>query len=664
MGNKRFNKLLNPNTKIYLWIIVIFVGIIAIYNKIFGGLGVLLLVYLVYHNLKTEHHRNEVWTNYIEKLSSNIDTATKHAVLNLPIPLVIVEFDGSINWYNSRFSEILDTKGILEENIEELIPGFKIENILKDKKEMAIEVTIKDRHYKVLCNIVRLAEHNEDRHIIMLYWLDITNYYNLKIKYYEEKPNIALVQVDNYDDVLQNTDEANRPLIIAEIQRRINLWATRMNAFIRQYQKDKYIIVFENQYLEKLEAKKFAILDEIREIQIGNNEIPVTLSIGVGVYGKTPAQLEEYARAALDLALGRGGDQVVVKKIDALNFYGGKTKAVEKRNKVKARVIAHALRQLIDQSEEVIIMGHKLPDMDSFGAALGVYRAVKYREKDAFIVLNSSNEAISNLYGRLKEHSDLKFITSDEFLNRINKNTLVVVVDTHRPSFTQCPEALEKADRVVLIDHHRRGTEFIENAVLTYLEPYASSTSELVTEVLQYIGDKINIEKIEAEALMAGIAVDTKNFTFKTGVRTFEAASWLRRMGADTTNVRQLFQDDLETFTARAEVVTNAKIFRENVAVSICPENTHNISLVAAQAADQLLDIKGINASFVLGTRDDEIFISGRSMGDINVQMILEKLGGGGHMTVAGAQIVGKTMEEASVLLEKAIEEYYEEGEE
>ncbi len=664
MGNKAFSKLLNPDTKIYLWIIAIFVGVIAVYNQVAGGLGILILVYLVYHNWKAEYRRNEILTHYIEQLSSDIDTATKHAVLNLPIPLVMVEFDGNINWYNSKFSDMLEVKGILEKNIEELIPGFKLENILKNKKEMAIEVTIKDRHYKVLCNIVKLADQSDDRYIIMLYWLDITNYYNLKIKYYEEKPNIALVQVDNYDDVLQNADEANRPLIIAEIQRKINIWATRMNATIKMYQKDKYIIVFENKHLEKLETKKFAILDEIREIQIGNNDIPVTLSIGVGVYGKTPSQLEEYAKAALDLALGRGGDQVVVKKIDALNFYGGKTKAVEKRNKVKARVIAHALRQLIDQSDQVIIMGHKLPDMDSFGAALGVYRAVKYREKEPFIVLNSSNEAISNLYSRIKEHGDLNFITNEDFLARINKNTLVVVVDTHRPSFTQCPEALEKADRVVLIDHHRRGTEFIENAVLTYLEPYASSTSELVTEILQYIGDKINIEKIEAEALMAGIAVDTKNFTFKTGVRTFEAASWLRRMGADTTNVRQLFQDDLETFTAKAEVVTNARIFRESVAVSVCPSNTHNVSLVAAQAADQLLDIKGISASFVLGIRNDEIFISGRSMGDINVQMILEKLNGGGHMTVAGAQVTGKTIEEVTQLLEKAIEEYFEEGEE
>lgn len=665
MGNKRFLwKLLIPDTKIYLWIITLFVGIIASYNLIIGGFGIILLVYLVYYNWKTQHDRKESWTRYIEGLSYDIDSAAKHAILNLPIPLVMIEFDGSISWYNSKFTEMLEAKEILEMNIEELMPGFKVDNILNDKKDMIIEVTINDRHYKGLYNIVKIAEDSDERYIIMLYWIDITSYKSLKAKYDDEKMIVALIQVDNYEDVLQSTEEKNRPLIIAEIERKINLWASRINALLKPYQKDKYIAFFENQYLERLQAKRFAILDEIREIQVGN-EIPATLSIGIGVNGKNPAKIEEYARTAMDLALGRGGDQAIVKNIDALSFYGGKTKAVEKRNKVKARVIAHALRQLIDQSREVVIMGHKVPDMDSFGAALGVYRASKYRGKEAYIVLNGSNEAIKNLHSRVNDHGNYNLVTNEEVLSILGEDTLVVVLDTHRPSFTQCPEVLDRADKIVLIDHHRRGTEFIDNAVLTYLEPYASSTCELVTEILQYIGDKINIEKVEAEGLMAGIAVDTKNFTFKTGVRTFEAASWLRRSGADTTNVRQLFQDDLETFIAKAEVVKNARILRKNIALSICPKNTHNESLVAAQAADELLDIRGITASFVLGIREeDEIFISGRSLGDINVQVILEKLGGGGHLTVAGTQFKGNTVEKAIEMLEQAIEEYFEEGDE
>lgn len=665
MKNNRFTKLLIPDTKIHLGIMTLFVMIIAYYNRMVGLIGILVLVYFIYYNWQAQHNRKEMWTKYIENLSSDIDSVTRHVVLELPISLAIVEFDGSVSWYNSEFSQMLNTEDLLEKNIENLIPNLKLDTILKDNNEdVIVEVAINDRHYKVLHNIVKTRTDSEERYIIMLYWIDITNFHQLKVKYNEEKSVVMIVEVDNYDDVLKNTEEANRPLVIAEIDRRISLWATKMNAAIQKYQKDKYIVFLENQYLESLETNKFTILDEIREIQVGN-QIPITLSIGVGVNGKNPAQLGEYARAAMDLALGRGGDQAVVKKIRDLNFYGGKTKAVEKRNKVKARVIAHALRQLIDQSKDVVIMGHKFPDMDSLGAALGVYRAAKNRGKDAYIVLNGVNESIRNLFDRIKVYEEYKFITSEEFLSKMSKDTLVVVVDTHRPNFTQCPQALNRAERIVLIDHHRRGAEFIENAVLTYLEPYASSACELVSEILQYMYDKINIEKIEAEALLAGITVDTKNFSFKTGVRTFEAASWLRRAGADTTNVRQLFQDDLKTFIAIADVVKNAREIGNNVALSICKGDTQNISLVAAQGADELLNIRGITASFVLGIREEEeIIISGRSLGDINVQVILEKLGGGGHLTVAGAQIKSKTVEEAISMLEKAIDEYFEEGEE
>ncbi len=661
MKNKKLMNLFISDTKVLLWVIALCVVILTVYNKLLGSLGVLLLIYLIYRNWKIQYNRKELWTRYIESLSSDIDFTTRHAIFNLPIPLAVIEFDGSIGWYNSKFSDMLDVNDILERNIEDLIPGFKVNNILGQEKDMFIEVTIKDKHYRVLYNILEVTQ-NYPRYIIMLYWLDISSYQILKTKYNEEKPVIALVQVDNYDDVLASTEEANRPLIIAEIDRRIKLWASRMSACIKKYQNDKYIIFFENQHLERLEVKKFTILDEFKEIAVGN-EIPVTLSIGVGANGKNPAQSEEYANAALDLALGRGGDQAIVKKIRNLEFYGGKNKAVEKRNKVKARVIAHALRQLIDQSQNLVIMGHKIPDMDSFGAALGVYRAAINRGKDAAIIINGLNEEIKNIFDRVNNAGDYNFISNEEASNKISKDTLLVVVDTHRPSFTQFPAALEIADKIVIIDHHRRGAEFIENAVLVYLEPYASSTCELVSEILKYMEEKIHIEKVEAEALLAGIAVDTKNFSFKTGVRTFEAASWLRRVGADTTHVRQLFQDDMETFLARANVIKNAKNIGRNIVFSICPPETHNAALVTAQAADQLLNIRGITASFVLGMRENnEVFISGRSLGDINVQMILEKLGGGGHLTVAGTQLKDVSMEEAIQMLEEAIDEYFEEG--
>ncbi len=661
MKNKKFVNLFVSDTKVHLWVIALCVGVILIYNKPFGATGIALLIYLIYRNWKIQHDQKELWSTYIERLSSDIDFTTRHAIFYLPIPLAVIEFDGKISWYNSKFSEMIEDNDILERNIEDLIPGFKVDYILGEEKERFIETTIKEKHYKILYNILEVKKRSS-RYIIMLYWIDITSYEILKAKYNDEKPVIALIQVDNYDDVLASTEEANRPLVIAEIDRRIKLWAARMNACMKKYQNDKYIVFFENQYLDRLETKKFAILDEFKEISVGN-EIPITLSIGVGVNGKTPIQLEEYASAALDLALGRGGDQAIVKRIQKLGFYGGKNKAVEKRNKVKARVIAHALRQLIDQSHNVVIMGHKVPDMDSFGAALGVYRAAKNRGKNAAIILNSLNEEIKNIYNRVKDLGDYHFINNEEARSIIKSDTLLVVVDTHRPSFTQFPEALDIAEKIVLIDHHRRGAEFIDDAVLVYLEPYASSTCELVSEVLQYMEEKIHIEKAEAEALLAGIAVDTKNFSFKTGVRTFEAASWLRRAGADTTHVRQLFQDDMESFVARAEVVKNAQYIGKNIVLSICPRGTQNAALVAAQAADQLLDIRGITASFVLGMREEEeVFISARSLGDINVQLILEKLGGGGHLTVAGAQLKGVTMEKAVEQLKNAIHEYFEEG--
>ncbi|MCG8541506.1 MAG: DHH family phosphoesterase [Clostridia bacterium] len=663
MNNKRFLKILVSDTKIYLWIIFALVIIILNYNLYVGVIGIALLAYLIYHSWKSNYIRREKWKKYIENLSSEMDSVSRYSLLNLPLPLTIIEFDGSILWYNSKFIDMMEEKDILDKNIEDIIPTLEVNRLLEEKNEEMANVRIKDKVFRVRQNVVKLDNEQEQRYIIMLYWIENTNFYNLKTKYNNEKPNVLFVQVDNYDDVLKNTDEEYRPLVTAEIDRHISLWVSRMNGLIKKYQKDKYVVVFENRYLDNLEAKKFTILDDIRKIDLGN-KIPATLSIGVGVNGKNLNRLEEFASSALELALGRGGDQAVVRKIDAFEFYGGKTKAVEKRNKVKARIIAHALRQLIDQSNKVIIMGHKNPDMDSFGAAIGVHRAATDRNKEAYIVIDKINASIENVYNKFKDNEEYKFIGCDEALEILEKKDLIVVVDTHRPSFTECPPLIDKSDRIVLIDHHRRGTEFIENTVLTYLEPYASSACELVAEILQYMNDKVNLDKIEAEAMLGGITVDTKNFSFKTGVRTFEAASLLRRAGADTTEVRQLFQDDITTFIAKANVVRNAEIVRDGIAISVCGDNIKDSQLVVAQGADALLNIRGINTSFVIGFKEDEVvFISGRSLGDINVQRILEKLGGGGHLTVAGAQLKDVTIYEAKDMLIHAIEEYLEEGE-
>ncbi|HZK57117.1 MAG TPA: DHH family phosphoesterase [Clostridia bacterium] len=662
----KFFRMLVPDTRIYLIIIFIFILIIFFYNRIIGIVGIFLLAYLIYYNLKVSNIRRAEWTRYIEGLSSDIDSATKYAVLNLPIPLTIIEFDGTITWYNPKFLDIVDCNDLLERNIRDVVHNLDLKDILQNENELSEIIEINNRHFKVIYNIVKLPREHASNYIIMIYWIEVTKYEELNKKYKDEQMVVGVVQVDNYDDVMQDTEEAKRPLVAAEIEHRINLWSGEINGLIRRYAKDKFIVIFSHKHLEKLESGKFDILDEIREISQGNN-MPITLSVGIGVYGDTPLQTWKFADGAKDLALGRGGDQVVLKKGDKISFYGGKAKAVEKRTKVKARVISHALRQLIDESANVMIMGHKMADLDALGAALGIYRAAKNRDREAYIVLNETNPAIEGLVNRIFQVEEYKnvFIHCEDAKFKTENRSLLVVVDTYRPSFTECPELLKLADKIVVIDHHRRGTEFIENTVLVYHEIYASSTCELVTEILNYMDDKINITQMEAEALLAGISMDTKNFTFKTGVRTFEAASLLRRAGADMTSVKQLFENDLDAIIAKAEIVKRAEIIYETIVISELRDISKHSQLIAAQAADELLNIKGITASFVLGRKSDTIvFISGRSMGDINVQIILEKLGGGGHMTVAGAQMEDITLEEARVKLEETIEEYFEEGEE
>ncbi len=660
MGNAKFLKLFKPDAKIYLGIIGVLVLILMFYNPYIGAVGVLVLIYLNVYAWRSSRQRNKRWQKYIEELSSDIDSAARYAILNLPIPLTLVDFDGRITWYNSKFSEIIDERELIGSELEGVVPSLDLDEILN--KNETPDVKVGERFYKVYANVVKTDEKDASRVIVMLYWIDATPFRVLKDQYEDERPVVALIQVDNYDDVMSETKEDKRPFLTSEIDQKVNLWASRMNALIKKYQTDKYLVLFEERYLENLEAKRFSILDDIREIEVGN-KFPMTLSIGVGVNGRNLNQAEEYAFSALELALGRGGDQAVVRKKGNFEFYGGKAKAVEKRNRVKARIIAHGLRPLIDEASNVIIMGHKYPDMDCYGSAIGIYRAVINRGKDAHIVLTGVNEAIKSVHKMFSDNPVYHFVTGEQALNLVQKDTLLVIVDTHRPSYTECPELLEKISRVVLIDHHRRGTEFVENTALKYHEPYASSTCELVTEILQYMDNKVTVEKIEAEALMAGIAVDTKNFTFKTGVRTFEAASLLRRFGADTTVVRQLFQDDLETFIAKATIVGSAKLYEHGIAISYCLEDIPNAQLIAAQAADELLDIRGISTSFVISVNKDQlIFISGRSLGDVNVQIILEKIGGGGHMTVAGAQLSGCTLEDATDQLLKAIKDYFEEG--
>ncbi len=664
MDSKRFTGIFVPRASLYLWIILVLVIVITFMDPRIAVPGYILLAFLTYYNVRSAYRRRTEITRYIENLTFNIDTATKDTLLNFPMPLVVTDLDGTIIWYNSSFRKIFDGEDLLEKTISNFVEDLHPDNLVGENVNLTRQVSLNGMHYKVLCNFAKIEKKAEsESFILILYFIDVTELVDLKKKYLDEKIVTGLVVIDNYDELMQSMEDALRPQMLAEIEKKIIQWMGFTYGIIKKFERDKYLYLFEHKYLKELEEKKFEILDSIKEINLGN-KIPVTLSLGFGLNGKTIVDSFYSAGAAIDIALGRGGDQVVIKNGDNFSFFGGRTRELEKRTKVKARVIAYALRELIDQSPAVYIMGHENADVDSLGASLGLYRVVKSREKDAYIVLDHLNPTIDNLVSKIQKSPDHEniFVSKSEALDRVGRKDLLMVLDTHRPSFTEVPELLQKTGRVVVIDHHRKGADFIQDTLLTYQETYASSTCELVTEILQYIDEKFKLKPLEAEALFAGIVVDTKNFTFKTGVRTFEAASYLRRQGVDTVAVKQLFQNDLVTYTNISNVVRDAEMIGNEIAISVCPVNVRNAQLIAAKAADELLNLSGIVAAFVLCYAGNEVWISGRSLGEINVQMILEKLGGGGHLSVAGAQLPGISVEDAREKLKYAIMEYVKES--
>lgn len=668
MDSKKFLGLLIPRVNFYLWINLFLVAVIAILDWRVAIPGFVLLAFLFYYNLRASYKSKAEISNFIENLNFNIDTATRDTLLNFPMPLVITELDGSIVWYNSSFKAISEKEFSFEGAVKSVVNDLKKNELAPDNlKSFSIgyskQLEFEGRSYNVLCNLVRQDQKPEGQgYILILYFIDVTELAELKKAYYDEKIMTGIFVIDNYDDLMQSMPDSNRPQMLAEIDRKVVQWMSFTNGVLKKYERDKYLFLFEQKHLKEFEEKKFDILDTVKEINTGN-KLPVTLSLGFGLNGSSPAENFRFAAAAIDLALGRGGDQVVIKNGENFSFFGGKTRELEKRTKVKARVIAFALRELIDQSKNVLIMGHENADIDSMGASLGIYRIVRSRGKDAYIVLSKVNPTIENLIGKIQKSEEYEnlFVSRNTAMEMVDGKTLLIIVDTHRRSFTEIPELLASTGQIVVIDHHRRGADYIQETVLTYQETYASSTSELVTEVLQYIDDKLKLTQIEAEALYAGIVVDTKNFTFKTGVRTFEAASYLRRQGVDTVAVKQLFQNDLETYTNISSVVKKAEMISNEIAISVCPPGMKNAQLIAAKAADELLNLSGIVAAFVLCSVGNEIWISGRSLGEINVQMILEKLGGGGHLTVAGAQLPGISPNDAKDKLKYAIMEYIEE---
>lgn len=665
MDSKKFFGLLIPRDGFYLWVILLLVGVIALLDWRVAIPGLVLFVFLIYYNISTRYKRKIEISSFIENLNFNIDAATKDTLLQFPMPLAFAETDGSLIWYNTPFKEISDVDDSIYDTIKSICAEVRDCTNVPGREQNGVAGTVRQikigsMHYNVLCNLSRRDTKKDSNNCVMIfYFIDITELVELKKQYADEKLISAIIVIDNYDDLMKSMEDTNRPQMLAEIDKRVVQWASVTNGIVRKYERDKYIFLFEQRYLKELEEKKFEILDTVKEINIGN-KIPVTLSLGFGINGSNPAENFQYSAAAIDLALGRGGDQVVIKNGESFSFFGGKTREIEKRTKVKARVIAFALRELIDQASSVLIMGHENADIDSLGASMGLYRVVRSRDKNAYIVLDKVNPTIEKLMPKIlysDEYEEL-FIDKGQAIEMIDDKTLLIIVDTHRKSFTEVPELIEKIEQVVVIDHHRRGADYIQDTVLTYQETYASSASELVTELLQYIDENLKLNQIEAEALYAGIVVDTKNFTFKTGVRTFEAASYLKRQGVDTVSVKQLFQNDLETYLNISSVVSNAELVNGDIAISMCPAGMKNAQLIAAKAADELLNLSGIAAAFVLSSSGSEVWISGRSLGEVNVQVILEKLGGGGHLSVAGAQLTEISPDDAIDELKYAIMEY------
>ena len=550
------------------------------------------------------------------------------------VPMCIINSIGKVTRANKKIADVFKYDGIIDGDIFALT-GIKLPEIVIAAKEgTALYLKRNDKAFRILCGFIGEGENAS----VMMSFIDITSFENLKDLYNEEKPCIALINVDNLEELTPSGKEENELEISTEIDKLIRNWSAGMGAAVSRYKDHMYEMLLTQKNYKQLVVKKFSRLDDVRAVET-NMDFPVTLSIGIGIGGKTIAESEDYAQDALNLALGRGGDQVVVRNVKNFEYYGGKSQSVEKGYKGKSRIIAHALKLLMTQSNRIFIMGHSNPDMDSFGAALGIYRVAKSIGKEAYIILNSYNNTLEDIVQDAKSLEQYEFLTSEKALALADGSSLGVVVDTHRPILVESLELLEKINRTVVIDHHRRTEGDLPNVLLSYMESYASSASELVSEIVQYACEKKALTKLEADALLAGIMVDTNRFAVKAGVRTFEAASWLRRAGADLENVRRYFQADVESFRLRAMCIANAQFFDNGVAMAVCPGENPDAQIVNSQVADELLTIKGIKASFVAGRNmKGQTVVSARSLGDMNVQLIMEEFGGGGHFNTAGAQ--------------------------
>ncbi len=636
-------------------------------------MSVFILIYLAIASGLYFYNRSLILADLIQ-FSAQYKGIENTLLKELAVPYAITLEDGRILWANDAFSALAEgqrKEKYLNRLIPELYPGMYPKD---DMEHVEMEVSYRDRDYQVELRRVslqgfsqkeeRLQIPEEEEFFVAVSMKDVTEL-NAYIWENENQRMIAgLIYIDNYDEVMESVEEVRQSLLVALIDRKINKYIGDVDGIVKKMEKDKYFIVLRKASYREIAEDKFSILEEVKQVNIGNAR-SATLSIGLGLNTATYALSYQYARVAIDLALARGGDQAVIKDCNGISYFGGKKEQTAKNTRVKARVKAEALREFIVTKDQVIVMGHKIADPDSFGACMGIYRAAVSLEKKAHIVINTVTESVQPLYDEIAEspaYEDDIFLTSDQALDYVTDNTMVIVVDTNKPQMTECPELLRRSRMIAVLDHHRQGSNIIENAVLSYVEPYSSSTCEMVAEVLQYIADDIRIPAVEAECLYAGIMIDTRNFMNRTGVRTFEAAAFLRRCGADITRVRKMFRDDMKSYRAKAEAMRMAEVYRKEYAIAQCPGDIESPTVLAAQAANELLDISGIKASFVLTEYEGKIYLSARSIDEVNVQIIAEKLGGGGHINSAGAQFEHMDMEEVVSALKETIDHMIEEG--
>ena len=663
MSNKKLSRLLEPNLKFYFAVMLLFaVAAIPVNWQLALAEGTLTVLLYFYFRQSNQKRRQGV-LQYIDSVTGSVDTASKSTLINSPLPTLVFRPDtGEIIWSNESFLQLAGVREhLFEMRLSEAVPDFQVQWLLSGKQESPERVELNNHRFRVYGSLVRSRNRTGVQSLVATtYWVETTEADHLREVYEASRPVAAILMLDNYEDLMKACEDTQRSAVLAQIDEKLQTWANAGQGILLKTDRNHYLFLFEEQYFQHFVDEKFSILDTVRAIRVAENIHP-TLSIGIGKDSPSIPELYKNAKLSLEMALSRGGDQAVVRNQVDFAFYGGRTKATEKRTKVKSRVMANAFRELIADAGEVYIMGHSFADMDAVGAAAGICCAARKRGKQARIVIDREHTAAETLVARLDalpEYSGV-FLTPAEAFLQMRADTLLVVVDTNRPDMVENPQLLESCNRVAVIDHHRRAATYIENAAFNFHEPYASSASELVTELLQYLVEPTDLLREEAGALLAGIVLDTKHFTQRTGGRTFEAAAFLRRSGADTAEVQRLFQGDLKDMVTKYDIIRRAEMYRSNIAVSVVEEPGVD-RVAAAQAADDLLTLKGVQASFVIYAAEGAVLMSARSLGEINVQVILEALGGGGNSTTAGARIEDADPESVRQQLIGVLDAYFE----